>query len=102
MIHYTCDRCNCELTPNEDLRYSVQVEIKAVFDTPTDFVEDVDTDHLLELNEILERLGDDESDTIGEDVYQRRRYDLCSGCFRQYQKNPLGREHSLSFGFSAN
>ncbi|QDV71617.1 hypothetical protein Poly24_53560 [Rosistilla carotiformis] len=102
MIHYSCDRCKCEINPDEELRYSVQVEIKAVFDTPAGIVDDADTDHLLELHEILERLGDDESDAIGEDVYQRRRYDLCSGCFRQYQKNPLGRESSLSFGFSDN
>lgn len=101
MIHYSCDRCKCAINPDEELRYSVQVEIKAVFETPNQIADD-DTDHLLELHEILERLDDEESDAIGDDVYQRQRYDLCCGCFRQYQKNPLGRESSLSFGFSAN
>ena len=102
MIHYTCDRCKCEINPDEELRYSIQVEIKAVFDTPDNVIDDDDTDHLLELHEILERLEDEESDSMGDDVYQRRRYDLCCDCFRQYQKNPLGRESGLSLGFSAN
>ena len=59
MIHYTCDRCKCEINPEEELRYSVQVEIKAVFDTTNHQVDDNDTDHLLELHEILERLDDE-------------------------------------------
>lgn len=100
MIRYTCDRCKCDINPNEELRYTVHVEIKAVFDSPID--EDPETDHLLELDEILERLDDEESDLINDDVYQRRRYDLCNQCYKQYQRNPLGRESSVSFGFSPN
>ncbi|MEZ6087954.1 MAG: hypothetical protein R3C05_08010 [Pirellulaceae bacterium] len=102
MIHYSCDRCKCEINPEEELRYSIQVEIKAVFDAPAQDIDDDDTDHLLELSEILERLDDEQCDSIAEDVYQRRRYDLCCDCFRQYQKNPLGRDTAVSLGFSAN
>ena len=102
MIHYTCDRCKCRINADEELRYSVQVEVKAVFESSDHLIDDNDTDHLLELDEILERLDDEESAAIGDDVYQRRRYDLCSDCFKQYQKNPLGREASLPLGFSPN
>ncbi len=101
MIHYTCDRCKCEINPDEELRYSINVEIKAVFETPTEPIDDA-TDHLLELSEMLERLDDQDNGSLNDDVYQRRRYDMCCDCYQQYQKNPLGRETPLSLGFSAN
>lgn len=101
MIHYSCDRCKRSLDAEDDLRYVVRIEICAALQPfPVDETED-DRDHLLEIQEILERLDDQESDEIGEDVYQRRRFDLCADCYRQYVQNPLGRELA-QFGFSSN
>lgn len=101
MIHYSCDRCKSVINPQDELRYSVEVEVKAVFDS-SGYTSDEDTDHLLELGEILDRIDDEECETAGEDAYDRKRYDLCCKCYKQYQKNPLGRETSVSLGFSAN
>ena len=102
MIHYSCDRCKRVLDPEEDLRYVVKIEVQAVME-PLEFdeVED-DRDHLVEIQEILERLEDGESDAIGDDVYQKRRFDLCAECFRHYIQNPIGREATAHFGFSQN
>ena len=102
MIHYTCDRCKRTLDRDEDLRYVVKVEIQAAMDpVEHDEVED-DRDHLLEIQEILERLEDEGSDAVGEDIYQRRRYDLCADCYRKFSRDPLGCEVASYFGFSDN
>ena len=62
-----------------------------------------DRDHLLEIDEILERVDASESDAIGDDIYQKRRYDLCPQCYRKFTANPLGHERkTATLGFSHN
>ena len=102
MIHYSCDRCKRVLDSQEDLRYTLRIEIEAVMDPINEEEMDADRDHLMEIEEILERSVADECDDIGDDVYQRRRYDLCPECYRKFAKNPLGREVKASLGFSQN
>lgn len=102
MIHHSCDRCKRVIDPIEDLRYVVKLEVQAAMDPlDADELED-DRDHLMEIQEILERLDDSDSDLIGDDVYQKRRFDLCPECYRQYIKNPVGREMPAHLGFSQN
>lgn len=102
MIHYSCDRCKQIIDPEEDLRYVVKLEVYAAMEPiDVDDIED-DRDHLVEIQEILERLDDAESESVGDDVYQKQRFDLCTECYRQYIKNPMGREVSAHFGFSQN
>ena len=101
MIHYSCDRCKCTLDPDHDMRYVVHVEVYAAME-PLEQDDDDDRDHLLEIQEILERMEDADSDAISDDVYRKRRYDLCADCYRQYVKNPLGRELPAALNFSAN
>jgi hypothetical protein len=101
MIHYSCDRCKRLLDPTEDLRYVVKIEVQAALEPACPEVEE-DRDHLLEVHEILERLEDEESDAVSEEIYQRKRFDLCPTCYRQFMKNPLGREQKKQLGFSKN
>ncbi len=101
MIRYTCDLCKRELDAQEDLRYVVKMEVYAAFDPVTDQGDD-DRDHLQEIQDILERLEDAESDQIGDEVYQQLRFDLCSDCRRKFTRNPLGHETADIFGFSKN
>lgn len=89
MIHYTCDLCQREMNPREDLRYVVKIEIAAAFDPVANDEED-DRDHLEEIQDLLEHLEDAPSDQIGEDVYQELRFDLCPDCRKRFIKNPLG------------
>ncbi|MGV3608100.1 MAG: hypothetical protein ACO1RA_16965 [Planctomycetaceae bacterium] len=103
MIHYSCDRCRCEIDPQDDLRYVVKIEIQATMDPQMDSTEpDDDRDHLAEIEEIISELSDESMETIGEDIYQKRSFDLCPSCYRQFIKNPLGREQKASMGFSKN
>jgi hypothetical protein len=102
MIHYSCDRCKRPLSPTEELRYVVTMEVQAAMEPlDVDELED-DRDHLLEIQEILERLEDTESEMIADDIYQKRRFDLCPECYRSSIKNPIGRETAAHLGFSQN
>lgn len=102
MIRYCCDLCKRELDPEQDLRYVVKMEVYAAFDPMVvDEVGD-DRNHLQEIQEILERLEDAESDQIGEDVYRQLRFDLCPDCHGKFVKNPLGQETARAFNFSEN
>jgi hypothetical protein len=102
MIHYSCDRCKRALDPAEDLRYAVTIEVQAMMDPlDVDEAED-DRDHLLEVQEILERLDDEENELIGSDIYQKNRFDLCAECYRKFIQNPIGRETPAHLGFSQN
>lgn len=102
MIRYSCDLCKRDIDPEEDLRYVVKMEVFAAFDPTATEETDDDRDHLQEIQDILERLEDAENDQIGDDVYQRMRFDLCPECRRKFVKNPLRREVTKVFEFSEN
>jgi hypothetical protein len=102
MIQYCCDRCKRVLDSTDELRYVVRIEIEAKFDGLCGESED-ERDHLLELDEVLERLEcADGADAIDDELYRRQRYDLCPECYRKYTQNPLGRELAAPLGFSNN
>jgi hypothetical protein len=102
MIHFTCDRCRRVIDAEQELRYVVRMEMEAVMDPVREGEPQDDRDHLLEIDEILERVDASESDAIGDDIYQKRRYDLCPQCYRKFVANPLARERKPALGFSHN
>lgn len=99
MIHYACDRCKKIIDPDEEIRYVVRMEVQATMEPVEN---DVESDHLLEMHEILERLEDAENEDICDDVYRRQRFDLCSDCHRMFVANPLGVDSQVAFQFSEN
>ena len=100
MIHYSCDRCSRAINPQTDIRYIVRIEIQASVD-PVDSRDD-ERDHLLEIEEILERLEDSDCEDICDDVYSRRTFDLCTDCYCAYKQNPLSIEERVALNFSEN
>lgn len=102
MIRYVCDLCKREMDPEEDLHYVVKMEIYAAFDPNVTQEQDDDRDHLQEIQDILERLEQSDSDQVGEDVYQKLRFDLCPECRKKFLRNPLGRETAKALDFSKN
>ena len=101
MLHYTCDCCQRPIDPQHDHRYVVRVEVYAAIN-PMEEEDDDERDHLQELQDILDRLDDVEDERISDEVYQQKRYDLCSKCRNAYVKNPLGRVALHELGFSQN
>ncbi len=102
MIHYTCDRCNRIIEADLDIRYVVKLETHAAMEPAEPEEMEDDRDHLMEVEEILERMEDCDSPFVGEDIYQRRTYDMCPECYRQFIKNPLGKESAAHVDFSTN
>ncbi|MBP90348.1 MAG: hypothetical protein CMJ64_27190 [Planctomycetaceae bacterium] len=102
MIHYSCDRCKHVIDPAEDMRYVVKMEVQAAMEPLEGEEPESDRDHLLEIQEILKRMEDSDSDLLSDDVYSKRRYDLCSECYHQFMRNPLSREVPAHLGFSQN
>ena len=102
MIHFTCDRCRRVIDSEQEMRYVVQMEIEAVMDPIHENEPADDRDHLLEIDEILERADGSECDALGGEAYQKRRYDLCPHCYRKFLANPLARERKSVLGFSHN
>ena len=101
MIHYSCDRCGKNIDPETEVRYIVRIEVQASCDSPHGD-EASESDHLLELDEVLEQLEDAESGCVCDDVYHRRKHDICSGCYQEYKLNPLALEPPIPIGFSNN
>jgi DNA-directed RNA polymerase subunit RPC12/RpoP len=103
MIHYSCDRCGRPIDPRNELRYVVRIEVDAVMEPiEGDVIEDDDRDHLMELHEILERAEDEADPLIGDEVYRRQQFDLCSECHRKFSENPVGKDHARQLKFSNN
>jgi hypothetical protein len=101
MLHFSCDRCDTSIE-SDDLRYVVRVEVQATMESTEMLDTEADRDHLLELEDILERLDDEQSSLISADVYQRQRYDLCCGCYRKFINDPMGADATTQFDFSPN
>ncbi|MDZ4818479.1 MAG: hypothetical protein SGJ20_05845 [Planctomycetota bacterium] len=100
MIHYSCDSCKQLIDVQNDLRYTVKIEVYAALDqAETDH--DDDRDNLQDMQSILQRMDDSMDECIGEEVYQQLRFDLCPACRRKFLKNPLGKEVK-QFTFSQN
>ena len=100
MIHYSCDRCRRSIHEDE-LRFSVSVEIQVALDYEGSPFDDAD-ESAGELQEILQQMNEEEREEISQYAYQRRHFDLCSDCHREYVKNPLAVEASAKVGFSQN
>jgi hypothetical protein len=50
----------------------------------------------------LERLADADDEALGDDVYQKRRYDLCGECHQKYVQDPIGHSQARQLDFSEN
>lgn len=102
MIHYTCDCCKRIIDPNDDVRYTVKMEVYASAEGLADAPLDDDRDHLEELTDILDQLVDLGDDEDAEETCTTMRFDLCPECQKRFMKNPIGRETSKQLNFSQN
>lgn len=100
MIHYSCDRCKKPIDQH-DFRHIVKIEIQATIKNGP-LPMDADRDHLVEIEEMLTRMEERESPDVADELYQRRTFDLCPQCYRQYVRNPLSVEAASQLGFSQN
>jgi hypothetical protein len=101
VIHFTCDLCGKRLTPGEDSRFVVKVEVYVAYDPLEMDSQDAEADP----NDEIEGLLDDGIDFAAEtedQVYKTFRYDLCEECHAAYLKDPLGKSVRLRSRFGHN
>lgn len=100
MVHYTCDRCG---QPLADQRFIVTLEVLPAPGTGELTADDLDTDNLEQVAEMLDELGVTDP-AAGTDplVPHRKQFDLCSACRQAYVRDPLGRGPNRRFKFSGN
>jgi hypothetical protein len=100
-IRYICDLCQCEIDPQHESSYVVQMEMYAA--PAADEVRiDEDRDHLEDFHEVLERYEefDEDGALLGNDTYRKKRFDLCAACCKTFLQDPLGRQAAKRFELS--
>ena len=103
MLHFSCDICGKDLSPEGASRYVVKMEAFAATDPAQLTDDDLDTDHVEEMAQLLNEIEDGEADEPEVlPACKKMRFDLCPRCCRKFRKNPLGRELSKQFDFSKN
>ncbi len=88
MISYHCDGCGRQLG-KDDLRYTVDIEVKAAYDEFQVGLADLVRDHRAEIIELIERMKHKSPEAVEESVYKRLKLDLCSSCQRAFIRDPL-------------
>jgi hypothetical protein len=101
MIHYTCDMCRRELDRNHEETFVVRMEVYPAGSEANAGI-DNDRDHLEDIQEVLERFQEFESNGVlpENDAYQKHRLDLCRGCCERLMREALGRRNAPQFDFS--
>lgn len=103
MLHFSCDICGKDLTPDGTPRYVVKLEAFAATDPAQLTDEDMDTDHVEEMAQLLNAIEEGEEDAPElPPTSQKLRFDMCPVCYRKFVKDPLGRDAATRFDFSKN
>lgn len=108
MLHYSCDICQRPIDTHTDVHHVVKIE---VFPAVEDVVDQgcceaanqqEEADHLEEMQDLLERLDDEELPAGLSDGARSMRFDLCDTCRQRFVKNPLGVKPGKQLNFSNN
>jgi len=102
MIEKSCSMCHRPLDVEDDLLYTVRIEVRASLGSTTWTEDDADRDYLQELDEVIETIEDIEDEQIGDQIVQQLRFDLCSDCRKRYIQRPVGISSPRAFDFSHN
>src|SRR4051812_31744026 len=101
MIRYICDLCKCEIDPQHESSFVVQMELYAAPSAEAGRIDD-DRDHLEDFHEVLERYDefDEDGALLGADSYRKKRFDLCTNCAKRFLQDPLGARAAERFEMS--
>jgi hypothetical protein len=103
MLHFSCDICGKDLTPEGAARFVVKMEAFAAKDPAQLTDDDLDSDHVEEMAQLLTEIEDGEVDAPELlPTCKKLRFDLCAGCYRKFVNDPLGRDAASRFDFSEN
>lgn len=97
MVRYSCDMCGKDLTLSGG-RFSVRIESTAMHDQNMLTDDDLGTDYLEEIGELLSR---DEEIPEPPPAGRSFAFDLCGSCHEKFAANPLNVQLP-KFDFSGN
>jgi len=95
MLHFSCDLCGHQL---DDRRYVVKLEVFPAFDPDELTEEELDSDHLAEVAEVIQEM----EATGNMELEDHSTKDLCPRCHQRFLKDPLGRDAMRRLNFSEN
>ena len=101
MLHFSCDICGKDLQEGAT-RYVVKMEAFAATDPAHLTTDDLDSDHVEEMAQILTDMEDGEQGPELLPTCQKLRFDMCAICIRKFVKDPLGRDAANRFDISQN
>lgn len=99
MLHFTCDLCG---KPLGDERYVAKLEVYPAFDPNELTEEDLDSDNLDAVAEMLTEMEQNGTPYPLEETNHLFRFDLCPHCRKKYVSDPLHREALRRLNFSEN
>lgn len=102
MMHFSCDVCGKDMTDDGAERYVLKMEAFAARDPAALTDDDLETDAVEEMAQMLRGLEDGEELPEPLPASKKMRFDLCPGCFRKFVADPLGRDSAAKFDFSPN
>jgi hypothetical protein len=85
-----------------DRRFVVKLEVYPAFDPEEIDEEDLDSDHLQEISEILEEMEITGKSQLDDQESKEFRFDLCPHCQKKFVRDPLGRDALRRLNFSEN
>lgn len=98
MLKLACDICGKTLLLDEDVRYTVIIEVFAAYD-PLELTEDdLRKDHRQALRDLVERMKTLDPERAQDSVYRRFEFQLCPRCQREYLRDPLRLGRSRNAG----
>jgi len=108
MLHYSCDICQRPIDTHTDVHHVVKIEVFPAVEDVVDqgcceaVSQQEEADHLEEMQDLLERLDDEELPASLCDGARSMRFDLCDTCRQRFVKNPLGVKPGKQLNFSNN
>lgn len=92
MSDLACDRCDRSLLVHEDVRYELEITVKAAYDPlELNLDEVMATDYTDELRRLVQVIEGRSAEELEAEVYKRFRFDLCLRCQREFLRDPLPR-----------
>jgi hypothetical protein len=105
---YSCDICTRDFHSDEELRYTINMEVIPHIPTPKLTEADLDQDQLEVMSDYLDEMVETENDTVETPALgsvptpMKMEYHLCPVCFGKFVVDPLGREQIRRMQYSKN
>ncbi len=89
MLTYYCDCCGAVIS-HPSKRYIMKVKMYASPEMPEFTQEDLEKDHLAEMDRLIRQMEEREAEDLNDEVYVEYEFDLCIPCRKIYYRRFQG------------